>query len=103
MEQEVSTISAGSLVLILFMGFLLLILPRRYAIIPLLVSGCYMTLGQALVIGGLHFYLIRILILFGMIRIFVKKEIFSVKLNSIDKALISWLMVSSFSMQYSRN
>ncbi len=85
MEHEVSTISPGSLVFILCMGLLLLVLPRRYAIVPLLVSGCYMTLGQALIIGGLHFYLIRIIIFFGMIRIFVKKEIFSIKLNSIDK------------------
>ena len=54
-----------------------------------------MTLGQALVIGGLHFYVIRILILFVLIRIFARREIFSVKLNSIDAVLISWLMVSS--------
>lgn len=95
MEQGASSISAGSLVFILCMGFLLLVLPRRYAIVPLLISGCYMTLGQALIIGGLHFYLIRIVIFFGMIRIVVKKEIFSIKLTSIDKVLIAWLTVSS--------
>jgi hypothetical protein len=55
-----------------------------------------MTLGQVLIIGDLHFYLIRILIFFGMIRIFVRKEIFRVRLTSIDKILIAWLIVSTF-------
>lgn len=55
-----------------------------------------MTLGQALIIVGLHFYLIRILIFFGLIRIFIRREILSIKLTSIDKILIVWLMVSSF-------
>ncbi len=96
MEQEVSALSEANLVFILFMGFLLLVLPRRYALLPLLISGCYMTLGQAFIIGGFHFYLIRILIFFGMIRIFVKKEIFSIRLISIDKILIAWLIVSTF-------
>jgi hypothetical protein len=96
MEPEVSNITASSIVFTLFLGFLLLGLPRKYAVVPLLVSGCYMTLGQALIIGGLHFYLIRIIIFFGLLRIFVRKEIFSIKLNSIDKVLIVWLMVNSF-------
>jgi hypothetical protein len=55
-----------------------------------------MTLGQTLIVGGLHFYLIRILILFGLIRIVVKGELFSIQLTSIDKVLIAWLMASSF-------
>lgn len=63
--------------------------------IPLLMAGCYMTLGHALIVGGLHFYLIRILILFGMFRIFMRGEIFSIRLNPIDKVLLAWLMVSS--------
>ncbi len=95
-ENEVSNITAGSLAFILLMGFLLLLLPRRYALVPLLISGCYMTLGQVLIIGNLHFYLIRILIFFGMLRIFVRKEIFSIRLISIDKILIAWLIVSTF-------
>jgi hypothetical protein len=55
-----------------------------------------MTLGQALIVGGLHFYLLRIIILFGLIRIIIRREIFSIKLTSIDKILIAWLGISSF-------
>lgn len=55
-----------------------------------------MTLGQVLIVGGIHLYLIRILILFGLIRLVIRKEILSVKLNVIDKLLIAWVVVQSF-------
>src|SRR3990172_2748751 len=96
MEQEVGTITAGSLSFALCLGVLLLMLPRRYALLPLMISGCYMTLGQVLLIGPFHFTIFRILIFFGLIRIIVRKEIFSIKLNSIDKVLITLVLVSSF-------
>ena len=61
-----------------------------------MVAGCYMTLGQALVIGGLHFHLARVLILSGLVRVLFRKELSGVTLNAIDGVLIAWLMVSSF-------
>jgi hypothetical protein len=78
------------------LGFLILVLPRRYALAPILMAGCYMTLGQALVIGGLHLYLIRILILFGITRVIVRNELFAIKPNEIDKVWLAWLLVTSF-------
>ncbi len=96
MNQEVGSITPGSLLLTLCLGILLVGLPRRYAFIPLLVSGCYMTLGQSLIIGGLHFYLVRIIILFGLIRIFIRKEMFRIEPTAIDKVLLAWVTVSSF-------
>jgi hypothetical protein len=95
MEQQVSTITASSLVFTLCLGILLVFLPRRYALMPLFISGCYMTLGQVLLVGPLHFLIFRIILLFGWIRIIINKEIFSIKLNTIDKVLIVWVIVSS--------
>jgi hypothetical protein len=60
------------------------------------IGGCYLTLGQNLVISGAHFHLIRILIAFGLVRLLVKREIFSVKLNAIDKVFIAWLIIRTF-------
>lgn len=71
-------------------------LPRRHAFVPVLIAGCYMTLGQALVIGGLHFHLMRFLILFGLARIIVRREFSGVTPTAIDFVLIAWLLVSSF-------
>lgn len=73
-----------------------LVLPRRYAFVPIVIAGCYMTLGQALLVAGLHFYLLRVLILFGVTRILVRKELSSIKPNGVDGVLIASLVVSTF-------
>ena len=96
MEYEASTITGISLGLTLGLAGLLLSLPRRYAILPMLVAGCYMSLAQALSVAGLSFNVIRILIFFGVIRIVLKGELASIRLNAIDKTLIASVMASAF-------
>ncbi len=51
-----------------------------------------MTMSQVLVIFGLHFRMVRILALFGWARILIRGEIYRVKLNSIDLALLWWTL-----------
>ena len=71
-------------------------LPRRYALLPLVIAGCYMTLGQALVIGGLHFYVMRVLILVGLARIIVRREWSTTNPTPIDGVFVAWLLLTSF-------
>jgi hypothetical protein len=95
MEQDVTNITLLGLLFIMCLGLLILTLPRRYAVVPILISACYMTLGQVLVIGGLHFTIYRIFLILGLIRILGRKEIYSIKINKIDKILIAWISVST--------
>src|SRR4051812_42186315 len=71
-------------------------LPRRYAFVPIVIAGCYMTLGQALLVGGLHFYVLRVLILFGVARTIFRRELSSIALNGIDGVLDAGVLVSTF-------
>jgi hypothetical protein len=98
-----SPISTVGYLFIACMGILLLILPRRYALIPLFLSGCYMTLGQALIIGPLHFTIFRIMLLFGWVRILWKNELTLIKLNYIDKILMAWVIVNFLIYVLDRN
>lgn len=95
MQDDVSSISAEGLVLTLCLGGLLLVLPRRYALAPMLIAGSYMTLGQYIIIAGYHFHVLRILIAFGFIRLLIRKEFFSIQFSLIDYLFLSWLAVSS--------
>jgi hypothetical protein len=95
MDQGIGALTPTSFAVGLCLGILLLVLPRRSAIAPLLLAGCYMTLGQSLTVGGLHLYLIRILILFGIIRIVLRRELFEVTPSGVDIILLVWLLVSS--------
>jgi hypothetical protein len=78
----------------LLMGVLLITLPRRYALVPVVMLTCFMSMGQVLVVMGLHFNMIRILTLFGWARLIVRREIHALRLNPIDKALLWWTLSS---------
>jgi hypothetical protein len=92
--SDITNINDIGFSFIVVMGILTLFLPRRFAFVPMILSACYMTLGQQFVIASLHFPIIRILILFGLVRLFVRGEHFLIKLNTIDKAIIWWVITS---------
>ncbi len=81
------------LVVILIAGVPICVLPRSKAIIPFLAAGILIPMDQVLVVGGLHFPMLRVLALFGFVRMIWEKlsgkdEIFSGGMNGIDKAML---------------
>jgi len=70
------------------MCLLILILPRRFALIPVIVLTCYMTMGERVMVAGANFTMFRILTLAGWMRIIVRGELCRLRLNLIDKAII---------------
>jgi hypothetical protein len=90
-----STMNPIGLLFTLGMGFLLLVMPRRFAVLPLITSACFITLGQEVTVAGLHFTALRIIVLFGWIRLFTRRELsLSIKLNIIDKIIIIYAAAS---------
>jgi hypothetical protein len=65
-------------------------LPRRWAVLPLLMGAAYMTPGQQLEIGPLHFSVIRILVLVGFARVMSKGERLAGRLQGLDKMVLAW-------------
>lgn len=92
---ETTNLSSIGLSFIFIMGISVLFLPRRLAFVPIIMTTCYITLGQQLLISVFHFSAIRIVILLSWFRLFVRGEISALKLNSLDKAVICWV-ISSF-------
>ena len=60
--------------LVLLMGILLIYLPRRHAIIPFIAVALFSTDLQRLVVATLDFDMLRIMILFGIIRVLYRSE-----------------------------
>jgi hypothetical protein len=79
---------------VLMMGVLMLVLPRRYALLPVVAMVCYMTMGQRLMIFGLNFTLIRLLMLFGFLRLVLQGELRTGSLNRVDRVLVLWVISS---------
>lgn len=81
------------LILILIVGVVILVRPRARAIAPFIATCILVPMDQVLVVGGLHFPMLRLLALFGIIRLIRDKirskgQIFSHGINKIDIAVI---------------
>jgi hypothetical protein len=55
---------------------------------------CLMPLGQELVVFGLHFYLFRILLLVGVLRVLLKLDARQLVMTRTDKIFVWWVVVS---------
>jgi hypothetical protein len=87
-------INGIGLVFTLLMCVLMLALPRRYALVPVIILTCYMTMGERIMVAGANFTMIRIVTLAGWTRIIGRGEIRSLRLNAIDKAIIAWTIAA---------
>ncbi len=79
-----------ALILTLSMGLLLILLPRKYVIIPLLIGSIFIPINQRFIIAGLDFFMFRMLILFGWFRLLLKREVFELKINILDILVVSF-------------
>src|SRR5579884_2822740 len=73
---------------ILVLGLLMLVLPRRFALIPMLVMACFVAPAQRVAIFSLNFDLLRIMVLFGSLRLLITSEWRQFRLSSLDTAVI---------------
>jgi hypothetical protein len=81
------------LIAVLLAGVLMCVWPRRRAIIPFLAAAILIPTDQVLLIGPAHFPMLRLLVLFGIVRIVKemissKARLFSGGMNKIDWAVI---------------
>jgi hypothetical protein len=86
-----------ALTVTLIAGLLILFLPRRFAIVPLLVSAIFITLQQQIIIATLNFTMLRILVLFGWLRLLMRSEYEGFRLSAIDVVMILWVIARTVS------
>jgi hypothetical protein len=94
MEQGLPNITLLGLMVTCIMGIVILILPRRYAPIPMIAIGMYMTFWQTINVSGFHFTMLRVIIIFGWARIVLRWEMKEIEFNEIDIALSVWAMMN---------
>lgn len=81
------------LVAMLIAILLILVLPRKHIIIPVLVIAFLVPIGQSVYAVGVHWLVLRIITLVGLLRVLVikftsKKSPFAGGFNNIDKAFL---------------
>jgi hypothetical protein len=79
---------------VLLMGIAMVSLPRRFALFPLFIVAAYVTLGQFVVVFTANFTMVRILVLFGLLRMIVRNDFLAIRFTPLDKAMIFWAVSS---------
>jgi hypothetical protein len=75
------------------MGLLILLVRRKHAFAPIMMLTCYLPMGQTLMVGPLHFTMLRLLMLFGWARVILRRELRPIKWNQVDLAVLAWVSV----------
>ncbi len=83
------------LTMVVLMGLAVLVLSRRWAVIPFLIIACFVASAQRISPFGLDFTLLRIMVVFGAIRVFIRGEYQGFKPVALDFAVLTWSFLAT--------
>lgn len=86
-----TTLHPLGLVAVVVLGLVMLVVPRRHAVLPMIVMACFVSSAQRLVLVGLDFNLLRLMLLFGWLRILLRGENRGFNFRPLDLTIIAWL------------
>jgi hypothetical protein len=78
------------------LALVIFLVPRKYLLVPFVVTACFIPVDQRIIIAGLDFTVLRILILVGVTRLFLRSEVIAVRWNRFDYLYCAWALVGSF-------
>jgi uncharacterized membrane protein len=94
MSPEATTLHPVGLLIMVAAALSILLVPRRWAPVPLLATACFVTVGQVVMVGPLDFTVHRIVLLAGWVRVIVRGEWDLREFNAIDKLIVAWAGVN---------
>lgn len=89
-----TTVHPLGVLIVLMAGLCVLFFSRQKAILPMLIVACLVPTAQRIVVLGLDFTFLRILLLFGLCRILMKREYIVFVFNILDLVVLIWVMFS---------
>lgn len=87
-----TTLHPLGLVAVLVLGLVMLVVPRRHAVLPMIVMACFVASAQRLVLVGFDFNLLRLMVLFGWARVVLRSEHRGFLWKPLDIAIVLWLL-----------
>jgi len=89
-------ITAWTSLITVALVILIFLVPRKYVLLPFVVAACFVPAEQHALIFTLHFYVVRILVVAGILRILARGEARCIRWNRFDKLLMAWAVYESF-------
>ncbi len=93
--KDVTNLHPLGLAALLILGLAMLLVPRRWAVLPMFIMVCFISSVQKLVVFGLDFNLLRIMVLFGFLRVIYHKEFVGFVWRKIDTVMVAWAVSST--------
>jgi hypothetical protein len=94
-----SLIGMGVLILMIASILLIFLLPRRFVLVPLMFAAFLIPSGQTMVLGGVHVFAYRLVILAGLMRGVISRPseepLFGSGYNIVDTFCILWALCHS--------
>jgi hypothetical protein len=90
-----TTVHPLGLLAVAVLGLCVLVLPRRWSVLPLLVMACFISSAQRIVVIGLDFNFLRIMVLFGVIRLVQRKEHLGFVWKPLDTVMVFWAIIKA--------
>ena len=94
MEQQ-ATITELTLFITMILCVVTLVVPRKYILFPYVIAACWIPADQTVMVGELNFQVLRILIVVGILRLWLRGEIVPVRWNRFDKLILAWALVGA--------
>jgi len=85
---------------VILLAVLVLALPRRFALAPLLVAATTLPMAQRVIIAGADFTMIRLLLLAYLLRFFLRSEWSGFTWNRLDTAVLLWVTTGAVIMTF---
>jgi hypothetical protein len=88
-------ITPATIAFTIILSLIVFVIPRRYILVPYLVAAVFVPADQCLIIANLHFYVLQILVIAGVTRLYLRGESESVVWNRFDKLVVAWAVVGA--------
>ena len=88
MQTPTITISVILTIMVLF-------LPRKWILFPFVMAACIVPADQRVIIMGLDFTPLRILVLFGILKLFISGSNTNLRWNLFDKLILIWMITGT--------
>ena len=90
LTKDVANVHPLGLAAVLILGSIMLTVPRRWAFLTMFVMACFVSSGQKVVVFSLDFNFLRLMVLFGVLRIIYRREFQRFIWHPCDKVIVLW-------------
>jgi hypothetical protein len=95
MAGEQATITGLTLVITVLLSVLILIVPRKWLLLPFAVAACWAPADQRIMVATLDFHVLQILILVGAVRLWLYGEVIAIHWNRLDRLVLAWALIGA--------